>query len=318
MWSLFPLSHNIFTLLLLLTAGGIIFLEVREIDKFYNAKVKPFKPKKISTDQPTNNNGKEDSKPNINNPEQTTSETSTASETTEVISDVVSENIIDANVDMKDSKPEEPVENDQVLDTIDQVPDIESTYSITSTITSAKHVPFPNTIKPPMLTKEEIEAICARIIFPFMTGCEPFGDNADYLATKYPTLSRPDIVRYLVARKGNVKASEEMLLASMKWFDTHFPLSQTAVQTALNSQCFFPYGRAKDGTPIVYMRGGLYDANTASPQQYVLAAAYTIDYALRQCPDQVNVTVIVCTDHVPNGPNQSADTNFIKLFCQVQ
>lgn len=63
--------------------------------------------------------------------------------------------------------------------------------------------------------------------------------------------------------------------------------------------------------------GGLYDANVATPHQYVMAAAYTIDWAIRQHPDQVNVTVLVHTVNIPGGPNQAADTNFIKLFIQV-
>lgn len=158
---------------------------------------------------------------------------------------------------------------------------------------------------------------CAKITFPYMPGCEPDCPAALALAAKYPELTRPDIVRYLVARKGNQKAAEEMIDKCLTWRRTVFPLKKADVAAAFGTKCFFPYGRAKDGSPVVYMRGGLYDANIATPQQYVLAAAYTIDYSLRQHPEEVNVTVIVHTVNIPGGPNQSADTNFIKLFIQV-
>lgn len=160
-------------------------------------------------------------------------------------------------------------------------------------------------------------AVCRKIQFPFMPGCEPDGANAVALAAKYPQLSRPDIVRFLVARKGVLKAAEEMLEKCLAWRDLRFPLKRAQVRNAFKTKCFFPFRQAKDGSPIVYMRGGLYDCNVATPEEYVLAAAYTIDWSLQQYPTEVNVTVLVHTATVPEGPNQSADTNFIKLFIQV-
>jgi hypothetical protein len=99
-----------------------------------------------------------------------------------------------------------------------------------------------------------------------------------------------------------------MIEKCQSWRRSSSPLKKNEVSAAFGTKCFFPYGQAKDGSPIVYMRGGLYDANIA---------AYTIDYSLRQYPDQVNVTVIVHTVNIPGGPNQAADNNFIKLFIQV-
>lgn len=159
--------------------------------------------------------------------------------------------------------------------------------------------------------------ICARITYPFMPGCEPTGEHANSLAHKFPQLSRPDIVRFLVARKGNVRASEEMIEKYLSWRNIHFPLKKKDIRAALMTKCFFPYGVSKDGSPVVYMRGGLYDVNKASPEEFVMAAAYTIDWSLAQYPEQVNVTVLVHTVNIPGGPNQGADTNFIKLFIQV-
>lgn len=131
-------------------------------------------------------------------------------------------------------------------------------------------------------------AICQKIMFPYMAGCEPDGQHAKELHNKYPLLSRPDIVRFLVARKGQIKAAEEMILKYLQWRASKFPLQKANVLNAFLTQCFFPYGRAKDGSPVVYMRGGLYDSNKATPEQYVLAAAYTIDWSLKQHPGKTS------------------------------
>ena len=127
-----------------------------------------------------------------------------------------------------------------------------------------------------------------------------------------------DAVRFLVARKGVVQNAAEMIEKERTWHDQHFPVAREEVKTAIETRCFFPFGRARDGSPVVYMRGGLYDNTVATPQQYVLAAAHTIEYALKQYPDQVNVTVVVHSSAVPGVKNATgADTNFIKLFVQV-
>ena len=159
--------------------------------------------------------------------------------------------------------------------------------------------------------------VCKKVIFPFPQGCDPDGAEAKTLLQKFPQLSRPDVVRYLVARKGNLQAAEEMIEKCLAWRHKMFPLNKRDCTAAFQTKCFFPYGRARDGSPVVYMRGGLYDSTKATPEQYVLAAAYTIDWSLKQCPDQTNVTVLVHTVNIPGAPNQSADTNFIKLFIQV-
>lgn len=127
-------------------------------------------------------------------------------------------------------------------------------------------------------------AICQKIMFPFTPGCEPDSLNAIELHKAFPQLSRPDIVRFLVARKGNMKAAEEMIVKWQAWRDAKFPLKRSEVRNAFLTKCFFPYGRARDGSPVVYMRGGLYDSNKATPEQFAMAAAYTIDWSLRQYP----------------------------------
>lgn len=166
-------------------------------------------------------------------------------------------------------------------------------------------------------TKESIEALANKISFPLPTGCEPFGTNANYLAGKFPNLNRADLCRFLVARKGNVAQATEMIEKCMEWRASVFPLQKEDLRAAINTGCFFPYRNARDGTPCVYMRGGLYDNVKATPEQFVLAAAYAIEYSLKTNPDQINVTVIVDTVIIPGAPNLGADMTFIKLFVKV-
>lgn len=102
--------------------------------------------------------------------------------------------------------------------------------------------------------ESEFSSICKKIIFPYMPGCEPDGPNAVELNTKFTALTRPDVVRFLVARKGNVKLAEEMIVKYLAWRESKFPLKKAELFNAFATRCFFPYGRAKDGTPVVYMR----------------------------------------------------------------
>ena len=39
-------------------------------------------------------------------------------------------------------------------------------------------------------TRETIEALTSKIMDPMLAGCEPFGSNANYMAEKYPNLTR--------------------------------------------------------------------------------------------------------------------------------
>lgn len=164
----------------------------------------------------------------------------------------------------------------------------------------------------------QVSDLAAKIIFPYMPGCEPDCAGAIELHEKFPQLSRTDIVRFLVARKGSVKLAEEMIEKCLAWHSSYFPLKRKEVEVAMKTNCFVPFGQSKDGSPVVYMRGGLYDNTKATPEQYVLAAAHTIEYSLEQCPDQVNVTVIVHTANVPGHPAATADMDFIKLFIKVR
>lgn len=163
----------------------------------------------------------------------------------------------------------------------------------------------------------EIHQQISRLTHPIPPGCEYKGEGYLYLKKNFPQLGSVDIIRFLIARKGSVKKAEEMIEKYLAWRSLHFPIKRKVVANAFKSKCFFPYGKSKDGSPIVIMRGCLYDSTLATPEEYVLAASYCIEYALANHKGQPSVTVLVHTAQVEDGPNEAADLQFIKLFIQV-
>ncbi len=155
------------------------------------------------------------------------------------------------------------------------------------------------------------------VVLPYLPGCEPDGPAAKEMTAKYPDCSIEDIVRYLVARKGNVAAASEMLEKCTIWRANNFPLKRSQLSSVYKSEVMFYHGTARDGTPVIYFRGGLYDKNKGSPETHVLGAAHCIDVALSTA-STINVTVLVHTSNVEGGPNAAADMNFIKAFVAVR
>jgi hypothetical protein len=125
-----------------------------------------------------------------------------------------------------------------------------------------------------------------------------------------------DIVRYLVARKGNVAAASEMLEKYVAWRKEHFPLKRADVGAILQSNVLFHHGAARDGTPVMYFRGGMYDKRLGSPHMHVLAAAQCMDEALKHS-GSMTMTLMLHVGRVPGGINAKADMEFIKLFATV-
>lgn len=66
------------------------------------------------------------------------------------------------------------------------------------------------------------------------------------------------------------------------------------------------------------MRGSLYDKDKASPEEYVMVAAHTMEWVLRQHPEEVNITVVVSTAIIEGHPYPSANVDFMKLFAKVR
>ena len=155
-----------------------------------------------------------------------------------------------------------------------------------------------------------------KLVLPYLPGCEADGPAAREMIAKFPDTSVNDIVRYLVARKGNVQAASEMLEKCNEWREKNFPLRRSEMEPIYSSKVMFYHGTARDGSPVIYFRGGLYDKNLATPETHVLGAAHAIDEALKH-GSTINVTVMVNTANVDGGPNATADMNFIKAFVAV-
>jgi hypothetical protein len=149
-----------------------------------------------------------------------------------------------------------------------------------------------------------------------MPGCEPDGPAVKQLRARFPEASVSDCVRFLVARKGEVGAATEMMEKANTWRKANLPVPRSVAEPALATGCCFFHGQARDGTPCIYFRGGLYDNTKASFQTFVLVAAQTIDHVMANSK-QLSVTVVVHLGTVVGGPNAGADMNFIKYFVQV-
>jgi hypothetical protein len=147
-----------------------------------------------------------------------------------------------------------------------------------------------------------------------LPGCEHDGPAAKQMKVLFPDQKLSDIIRFLIARKGDVTAAAEMMRNTIAWRKATFPIPREEINDALSTKCFFVHGKAKDGTPILYFRGGLYDPAKATGQQYILAAAHMVEYALRFGSQ---ITVIVHTGHVEGGANAGIDMNFTKGYVKV-
>jgi hypothetical protein len=69
------------------------------------------------------------------------------------------------------------------------------------------------------------------------------GTAVKEMQERFPGQPVPDLIRFLVARKGNVDNAAEMLSKSLAWRASNLPLKRTAeVVAALKTGCFFPHG----------------------------------------------------------------------------
>jgi hypothetical protein len=166
------------------------------------------------------------------------------------------------------------------------------------------------------MSSEEVIKRKRLSLLPKLPNCEPDGFTAQEMTRLFPGVNIVDIVRFLVARKGNLEHAAKMMRSALDWHSSNFPSKLVDIIPALKTGCFFSHGTALDGTPLLFMRGAFYSSKVASPLQFVLAAAYVIDTVLAQS-DQISVTVLVHASGIPGAPNESADINFIKLFVQV-
>ena len=156
-------------------------------------------------------------------------------------------------------------------------------------------------------------------LLPTMDKCDPYGPEAKQMQELFPEAPLCTIVRFLVARKGKVELAAEMLKNHMAWRKENLPLTaekSAGVIKALETGVFFPYGVAKDGTPILVFRGGMYNAAVAGPEDYTMAFAWGIEEALRNTA-QLQVTVLANCRAAVGGTNAPAEMAFIKKLTAV-
>lgn len=156
-----------------------------------------------------------------------------------------------------------------------------------------------------------------KIMNPLLKGCELDHPNVLLLTNKYKNLNTSDVIRFLIARKGKLELTIEMIDKYLEWHDNIFPIQINQVKNVIESNCFLIHKHAIDQTPVLYMRGAYYDNRKATPLQYVLLASHLIEYTLHHNPNQINVTVVVNTSNITNAPNLPPDLAFIRLFVKV-
>ena len=154
-------------------------------------------------------------------------------------------------------------------------------------------------------------------LVPYLPGCEADSPAALEMRKLFPEDNMVDILRFLIARKGDVSLAADMFRKSKAWRLKHLPLRRSPQMVGLDAvlalRCFFFHKAARDGTPILYFRGALYDQSLASAETYILTAAHCIDYVLKTS-NQIAVTVFVHSAAVPGASNQNPDMDFIKGF----
>lgn len=153
--------------------------------------------------------------------------------------------------------------------------------------------------------------------YPTLPGCEPDGPAAAEMQRLFPKCGKLDVIRFLVARKGNVELAAEMMRKALEWRHANLPVKRSQVEAAVRSGCFLPKGEAKDGSPIIYFRWGMYDNQKAPAEAYILAAVHTIEHLVRDSRRHVNVTVVADLAMCPDGVNGNMDMHFIQTFAQV-
>lgn len=130
-------------------------------------------------------------------------------------------------------------------------------------------------------------------LIPMLPGCEAESKAANEMRLLFPDDNIIDILRFLIARKGDVSLAADMFRKSKLWHQKHLPLRPSpALDPVLALKCFFFHKTALDGTPILYFRGAIYNGNIAKAEQYILTAAHCIDYVLKRS-NQISVTVFV-------------------------
>jgi hypothetical protein len=117
-------------------------------------------------------------------------------------------------------------------------------YNNDNTIINQKKNQITSVINHSIIEKEKVnERDLKRLSFlPKFPNCEYDGEAANEMKNIFPGKSIVDIVRFLVARKGNVEQASTMMKAALEWHSNNFPSKNEEIIPALKSKCFFSHG----------------------------------------------------------------------------
>lgn len=128
-----------------------------------------------------------------------------------------------------------------------------------------------------------------------------FDSGVDALVAKYPSITVPDASRFMVAARGSLDQAAASFERYLSWRAKHFPMRRDRAAAALQTNCIFHHGTARDGTPVIYLKLSMYDKSKAPREQYMVALAYCIEMALQRTRSEA-VTVLLA------GPASTAVT----------
>ena len=85
-------------------------------------------------------------------------------------------------------------------------------------------------------------------LLPYLPGCEADSPAAVEMSKLFPDDNIIDILRFLIARKGDVSLASAMFKKHKEWQTRHLPLRRSpALDAVLALKCFFFHKNARDG-----------------------------------------------------------------------
>ena len=89
-------------------------------------------------------------------------------------------------------------------------------------------------------------------LLPYLPGCEADSPAAVEMSKLFPDDNIIDILRFLIARKGDVSLASALFRKHKEWYSRHLPLRRSpTLDAVLALKCFFFHKNARDGIIII-------------------------------------------------------------------
>ena len=89
-------------------------------------------------------------------------------------------------------------------------------------------------------------------LLPYLPGCEADSPAAVEMSKLFPDDNIIDILRFLIARKGDVSLASALFRKHKEWYSRHLPLQRSpTLDAVLALKCFFFHKNARDGIIII-------------------------------------------------------------------